>query len=155
MFLQGTYFSTEGALGPPKANSWWEHCICQQNHLLQGWFHHTWLLHCLTEFNCSQKRTHYDSREDLLAPVLGKADARKSTNCKTKVTKSMNERKQKFSPHLCHTRYPEHQSHDPLSLTWYKLPMFCFLRRKKWESLARSSIANKVVCDSAGLVDFL
>ena len=26
MFLQSPYFSTEGALGLPKAKSWWEHC---------------------------------------------------------------------------------------------------------------------------------
>ena len=26
MFLQGPYFSEEGALGLPKAKSWWEHC---------------------------------------------------------------------------------------------------------------------------------
>ena len=27
MFLQGSYFSAEGALGLPKAKSWWEHCL--------------------------------------------------------------------------------------------------------------------------------
>ena len=27
MFLQGPYFSEEGALGLPKAKSGWEHCI--------------------------------------------------------------------------------------------------------------------------------
>ena len=27
MFLQGPYFSAEGALGLPKAKSWWEHWI--------------------------------------------------------------------------------------------------------------------------------
>ena len=27
MFLQGPYFSEEGALGLPKAKSWWEHCM--------------------------------------------------------------------------------------------------------------------------------
>ena len=131
MFLQGPYFPTEGTQGLPTAKSWCEHCICQQNHLLNKWFHHTRLLNCLNEFNCPQKRTDYDSKEDKhKSPAL---PARKSTHCKTKVTKSMTERKWKFSPHLCHTRCPEHQSHDPLSLTWYKLPMFCFLRKKKWD----------------------
>ena len=34
----------------------------------------------LSEFNCSQKRTHYDSKEyKHKSPALGKADARKST----------------------------------------------------------------------------
>ena len=34
----------------------------------------------LSEFNCSQKRTHYDSKEyKHNSPALGKADARKST----------------------------------------------------------------------------
>ena len=27
MFLQDPYFSAEGALGLPKAKSWWEHCL--------------------------------------------------------------------------------------------------------------------------------
>ena len=34
----------------------------------------------LSEFNCSQKRTHYDSKEyKHKSPTLGKADARKNT----------------------------------------------------------------------------
>ena len=34
----------------------------------------------LSEFNCSQKRTHYDSKEyKHKSPALGKADAREST----------------------------------------------------------------------------
>ena len=30
MFLQGPYFSAEGALGLPKAKSWWEHWKCYE-----------------------------------------------------------------------------------------------------------------------------
>ena len=65
MFLQSPYFSTEGALGLPKAKSWWEHCNTKSQtespefkslamlEKIANWFAYYWLKFLTMLYVCS------------------------------------------------------------------------------------------------------